>query len=305
MRIWYSLKLINCTFVGNSSGSVGGGVNQHVREPSLVTNCTFIGNSAAYGGGALSFTGPPNDTPVVANCTFSGNVAESGGAIWVWNHPAGLATITNSTFSANEAEEGAGMFVRGTAKVSNCILWDSGDDEIAQHEDGFAIVRYSNVRGGWGGAGGNNIDADPLFVDPDGPKPNLALLPESACIDAGLNNALPPDIGDLDADGDTDELVPLDLEGNPRFVDVPDTDNTGCGLPVVVDMGAYEFQKGTPAWPILGDLDGDLRVGLEDLGALVMSWGSCDGCCLADLDIDGTVGIADLLILFANWGPSP
>ena len=58
---------------------------------------------------------------------------------------------------------------------------------------------------------------------------------------------------------------------------------------------------------LLGDLDGDRSVGIEDFHALLDAWGSCTDCgtpqaCPADLDGDCSVGILDLLILLGNWG---
>ena len=64
-------------------------------------------------------------------------------------------------------------------------------------------------------------------------------------IDAGSNGAVPADSADLDGDGDTSERAPVDLDGNPRFVDDPVTADTGVSDPPdytdIVDMGAYEF----------------------------------------------------------------
>ncbi|MHC4414259.1 MAG: hypothetical protein ACYS0G_03135 [Planctomycetota bacterium] len=54
-----------------------------------------------------------------------------------------------------------------------------------------------------------------------------------------------------------------------------------------------------------GDLDGDGRVGINDLLLLLASWGPCPAPpdpCPGDLDGDGFVGINDLLTLLANWG---
>ena len=67
--------------------------------------------------------------------------------------------------------------------------------------------------------------------------------PGSPAIDAADNTAVPADSADLDDDGDTDEPVPVDLDGNPRFVDDPDTPDTGNpdGINPIVDMGAFEF----------------------------------------------------------------
>ena len=66
---------------------------------------------------------------------------------------------------------------------------------------------------------------------------DLHLSSDSPCIDAGNNDA--------DTDTGTDgvqELPDTDLDGSPRFVDDPDTHDTGNGTPPVVDMGAYENQ---------------------------------------------------------------
>ncbi len=113
---------------------------------------------------------------------------------------------------------------------------------------------------------------------------------------------MPPDTADLDEDGDTTELTPLDLDGNPRFVHAS-AQHPGCGEPAIVDMGSYEFQDGKAADIWLGDIDGDGTVGIVDFGILLASWGACEpGCCLPDLDLDGNVGITDMLILLANWG---
>ena len=59
---------------------------------------------------------------------------------------------------------------------------------------------------------------------------NLRLQLTSPAIDAGDNTAVPSGITS-------------DLEGNPRFVDIPSNPDTGRGTPPIVDMGAYEAHK--------------------------------------------------------------
>ena len=108
--------------------------------------------------------------------------------------------------------------------VANCVLWGDSPDQIFTESETLTVT-FSDVQGGWPGTG--NIDADPLFVDPD--NGNFRLSPGSPSIDAGDNTAVPLEIT-------------TDLDGNPRFVDDPDTPDTGNGDPPIVDMGAYELQ---------------------------------------------------------------
>ena len=111
----------------------------------------------------------------------------------------------------------------------------------------------------------------------------------SPCIDAGHNWAIA---------SHTD----TDLDGNPRFAADKIDFDPGCGIPVVVDMGAYEY-AGDPFPVKLGDINGSGVADVVDFLAVLAAWGSCsDQCCPADLDIDGTVGCTDFVLLLANWG---
>ncbi|MCK4659257.1 MAG: hypothetical protein KAV82_07010, partial [Phycisphaerae bacterium] len=240
----------NCTFSGNSAGNCGGGMCNGDHSSPTVTNCIFSGNSADNSGGGMYNWW--NSSPTVTNCTFSGNSADYAGG-GTYNDLYSNPTVTNCTFSRNSADHrGGGMYnYDSNPTVTNCILWGNVPDEIHEIYDSEATVTYSDVQGGWLGEG--NISVDPLFVDADGPDgiagtmdDDLRLLPESPCIDAGNNYAVPADNADLDGDGNTAERIPLDLDAAPRFVDDPATDDTGVPDPPdyvrIVDMGAYEFQ---------------------------------------------------------------
>jgi hypothetical protein len=181
------------------------------------------------------------------------------------------------------------------------VLWGNSalsGDQIGLTLGGIVTVQYSDVQGGeaevlvvdddgtvnWGDG---NIDADPLFVNPD--NGDYHLQSGSPAIDAGHNWAIAG-------------LADTDLDGDPRFAADKIDFDTGCGIPVVVDIGAYEY-VGDPFPVKLGDLDGNGTVGIVDFLAQLADWGSCvEQCCLADLDIDGDVGITDLLLLLESWG---
>jgi hypothetical protein len=51
-----------------------------------------------------------------------------------------------------------------TLTLNNSILWGDSPDEIVDAFGAETTVSYSDVQGGWSGAGSNNIDEDPLFV---------------------------------------------------------------------------------------------------------------------------------------------
>ncbi|MCH8315682.1 MAG: hypothetical protein IID41_06875 [Planctomycetes bacterium] len=265
---------------GDASG--GGGMRNSGSSPT-VTNCTFSGNSAGdLGAGMYNFI----SNPTVTNCIFSGNSAGSGGG-GILNLLSSNPTVTNCIFSGNSVGTvGGGMLnlIDSNPTVTNCVVWANSPDQM----NGTASVSYSNVQGGWPGAG--NIDADPLFVD--APRGDLNLSPGSPCIDAGDNTAVP-------------EGIDTDLDGNDRFVDDLCTDDTGNGKPPIVDMGAYEFQlfQVTCPW----DLDCNGSVGVKDLLFLLGAWGPCPPkeFCPADFDNTGDVGVNDLLILLGAWGPCP
>lgn len=124
--------------------------------------------------------------------------------------------------------------------VSHSIYWGNRDaggrGEAAQIDAGPGVsVRFSCVEGLGSLFGGNgNIGVEPLFVDPLGADGVLGTLDDdlrlrdlSPCIDAASNSAVPAG-------------VDVDLDGLPRFVDVPSMPDTGEGVAPIADMGCFE-----------------------------------------------------------------
>ncbi|UCG15617.1 MAG: hypothetical protein JSV19_10015, partial [Phycisphaerales bacterium] len=257
-----AMKLAYCDFIANNAEDKGGGVyNGDFTPEATFTNCRFAGNTGTIGGGMANEV---DAAPTLINCLFTGNVARYEGGGFDNDDNAMHPRLINCTFSGNTA---LGPFSRRVGGIrnhayqelilTNCILWGNsnwyGTGERAQLS-GPAFLNYSCVQGWTDSLGGTgNLGDDPLFVrSPDdggdgwGVGGNddygdLHLLPGSPCIDAGDNAAVPADTTDLDEDGDTDEPVPFDLDGDVRFMDDPGTSDTGDGVPPIVDMGAYEF----------------------------------------------------------------
>jgi len=299
------LELIDCSFVENTAAREGGGiyVDSSAFFPTVMIGCDIRGNEALTDGGGVS--NHATEADVVINCLFSGNVAaDSGGGLWLPTSSFDERTVANCTFANNSAASVGGLVAFGNTVVFNSVFWanldDAGSGEGSQLVVSTDQVQYSCIEG-WSGSfsGPGNHGNDPMFADPTGPDgtagtedDDLRLSPGSPCIDAANNIAVPAGIT-------------TDLDGNPRFVDDPDTPDTGVpgnGHIEVVDMGAYEFQGTSPdtcPWDCGGDNDGN--TGITDFLALLAQWGGLGSC---DFD-GGGVGINDFLELLANWGPCP
>ena len=148
--------------------------------------------------------------------------------------------MTNCTLNGNAASVNGGALYNAISSpmtLANCIVWGNGTSALY----GSPTATYSCIEGAlWPGIG--NINADPRFAAAG----DAHLLSTSPCIDAGNNGAVPAGVS-------------TDLDGRPRFVDVPGIPDSGNGTPPIVDMGAYEC-----AGTVRPDFDQDGDVDLVD-----------------------------------------
>jgi hypothetical protein len=141
------------------------------------------------------------------------------------------------------------------------------------------------------------------MIDPAGPDgiygtedDNPRLADNSPARDTGNNSLLPLDEFDLDNDGNTSEMLPIDLDGLRRIVNG------------IVDRGAFEWQRlpGCEAdiAPSFPGIAGDGVINVNDLLLVINQWGPCDQC-VGDINNDGLVNHLDLLAVIESWGPCP
>ncbi len=191
-------SITNCVFSGNNA-IVGGGMSNSNSGPTVapsIVNCIFSRNNASgNGGGVLNFTAAS-----FTNCVFNGNNANLGGGIVNFLYP---AVITNCVFSGNNAfSNGGGMFnaFGATPFITNTIVWNNTSNSGVPSIGGSApVIAFSNVEGL--AAAGNNISADPLFVNAASPAgadgifrttdDGLRIQATSPCKDTGTNPSAP------------------------------------------------------------------------------------------------------------------
>ncbi len=215
-------------FYGNYSGYGGGLYNSNVTNYtttlSTFTNLAFYGNTGTLWGGGMC-----NEYTryTLTNAVFSGNTTLVGGGVmnYIWV----TSTLVNVTFSNNFANQYGGGFHNNSDSPStlyNAVFWGNtagGGNQI--HFYTPPTIYNADIQG-WGAYPYYHIiDADPRFLDPDGPD-NLVGTPDD---DLRLQYGSPA------MDGGSDAALPAglstDLSGMPRI------------LGSAVDLGAYELGR--------------------------------------------------------------
>lgn len=214
----------------------------------LIKNSLVVDNSAAVGGGLVFFG--EQLAPSIKGCTIAGN-----SYLFLLSDPVDNSPllISNTIVYANQSPNENAILAFGRDPAYSYCDVETDDGSVVE--------------------GLGNINADPLFVDPD--NGDYHLIADSPCVDAGDPEFVPEE-------GETD------IDGQPRVVGER------------IDMGADEFLLSCD-----GDFDVDGAIGAFDLALLLGSWGTCadPDDCPADLDGDGEVGPFDLALLLGDWGP--
>ena len=176
----------------------------------------------SFGGGILN----RNGTVTVQRSTLSGNTADFGGGIDNSN----TLTVQNSTLSGNTAHFGGGIDNEGTLTVQNTIVAKNHASRGIDISGGvnaiFSLLGSTSGATLLVGSHNNLLNVDPHLgplQNNGGPTMTMALLANSAAIDAGDDSVTGPPNG-----------LTADQRGHARKVGKH------------VDIGAFEFMPPPP-----------------------------------------------------------
>lgn len=218
-------------------GYYGGGMYNLSSSPTI-SNCSFSANFGNYGGGICNRF----SSPTLINCKIIGNNTSFVGG-GVYNGVFSSPTLINSTISRNAVSNfGGGMYNESSSSptLNNSIIWGNTAGTLGYQicmDGGTTTLNHSCYANGVsdiiGGtvAASSSITTDPLFVDAN--NNDYRILGSSPCADAG---------------NDTYNNETTDIRGTGYGRKLLKTNSSTAGP---IDMGAYEYNRGTDPYSIL------------------------------------------------------
>jgi len=270
-----SLTLTNCIIKQNSSAqSTGGGVMCWDKSSATLTNCIISDNSAVRHGGVMC---GESSSMTISNCIIAKNSTDEGdGGVFCGVNSSMI--MTNCTITENSAGSGYRAVLcweDSSLTVTNSIVWGNTAPQGGQimAEEGTITISYSNVCGGQTGVtveggtlnwGQGNIDADPLFADPN--NDDYYLKSQAGRWDPDSQTWIQDDVTSpcIDA-GDPMNPIGWELFPNGGFVNMgayggtPEASKTYFGGPVCETI-------------VAGDINGDGQVNRTDLEIMALHW---------------------------------
>lgn len=217
-----NLLLYSCTISGNRAAEEGGGVYLWESFPTI-SECIIADNDASLRGGGICMD---NQSSLVSrNTLIEGNSAgKNGGGIFLM-YSSSLQMDFCTIMDNHAANRGGGIYCLDAAlNASSSIVWDNSPEAVYVFS-GEVLFNYSVIEGGWEGEG--NLDEHPYT----GSGNYYHLLPDSPCIDAGIDAGITLDLdGDSRPDGAGFDIGADELTGiGPALVlhDYPDSIETG------------------------------------------------------------------------------
>jgi hypothetical protein len=269
--------LRDCVIAHNVANTSGGGVyiSGDSNSPELV-NCLIINNSTGRDGGGVSVNWYAE--PLIANCTFSGNATTGyfgnpnnsgfGGGLYCSYHSD--VEVTDSIFWNNFGVKGFEIAVATgfepdprPAKLTVANSDVKGSWPGVQVDEGCTLLPNGNDWLLSGIGKGNNIDADPLFME-------------------GMLGSY---------------YLSQKATGEPNQNKDSPCVNTGSAFASDLEMIRWT----TPTGEIVGyttRTDGELERSIVDMG---YHYRTVEPCRFCDLIYDGVINFHDFAKLASNW----
>jgi len=271
--------------IKNGNSDLGGGIYCDNASPTISHNI-ICDNITSVGGGGIYCCN--NADAVIDSNVIRNNIATTnqpgkgiGGGIWCYgesdaliinnlilknrvNRYAGAvacntnssAIIANNTIVGNTAYDLSAAFhgADSNVRIFNNIFKDNVSDErhepggIYYHPAGSCTISYCNIDGDVDGEG--NINAAPLFVDPD--NGDYHLQSDSPCINAGTPDDAPSnDIEGNERDSNPDmgayensviQLCTVKILPESQSIQVGQTTTITIQIENVTNFGGFEFK---------------------------------------------------------------
>jgi len=182
-------------------GAWAGGGIACINASPQINNLLVTQNWSAAGGGG-GFWINNNSNPVLTNVVMSNNQSnEAGSAIQIQNSNLECTNVTIADHPPDAAGYGTLYLYNGASvELINSIMYNTSSNEIYAYGSGLEntiTISYSYINGGQAGIvtndnaminwGAGNIDADPLFCNPD--SGDFTLAENSPCIGTGEDGA--------------------------------------------------------------------------------------------------------------------
>lgn len=237
ISIYASNPTLHDVVISNNHANIGGGgIAIGLASNPLLSSILIFGNTGTYSSGGIFVT--ENATPIFNQVIVVDNIAPLGGG--------GMLASLN----ANP------MFV-------NSIFWGNIPDQIYLYDEGVEdantmTVAYSDIQGGAAGITlghgslnweAGNIDADPLFIDPDSDA--YCLSEDSPCNDAGTalwsyNSQTIIDMSETEYYGSAPDMGACESIPSPTVIEVPgDHATIQAAIEVAHDLDTIRVSAGT------------------------------------------------------------